>query len=125
MRSYGNVFGAKLPFANPLAKNSEHFGFNVAVGGKGSKYESDPTKEISSDGRSGHVYLNVKGNLMGVGLEGTAPNTEGPLGEHSKTGGADQFSAGENEKFAIKFKSAMFKTYIENYLSATGKKMQY
>ncbi len=115
-----NTFGARLPLANPFSKHSEHFGFNIGIGGAGNQYMSDPTKTISSDGKSGHVYMNVKGNIMGVGLEGAAPRTSGALGSHSASGAADQFSAAENEKFAIKFGSSTFKSYIKNYLDTNN-----
>ncbi|MDZ5762756.1 hypothetical protein Cyrtocomes_01150 [Candidatus Cyrtobacter comes] len=114
----GNVFGAKMPLANPFKEHSEHFGLNIGIGGAGNKYISDQTKTISSDGKSGHVYLNVKGNIMGIGLEGAAPRTSGALGSHSLSGAADQFSAAEGEKFSIKFGSSTFKSYIKNYLDA-------
>ena len=115
-----NLLFSKPPMINPFQERSEHLGFNVAFGGAGKSYEFDKAKKITSDGKSGHVYINAKGEMIGIGMEGTAPGADGVLGVHSKTGGADRFSAGESEKFSIKFGTGMFKEYLRNYLKAAN-----
>ncbi len=94
------TFGLLLP---PL---SPHLGINIPFGGAGEKYKNID-KYITQDGKSGHVYFNInsspKGDSIGFSLEGTAPRTQGEIGAHSNTGGADKFTAGEGEKYFTKY----------------------
>jgi len=39
--------------------NRTHYGMDVAIGGKGNKYDGDSSKTIRDDGTSGHMYLTL------------------------------------------------------------------
>lgn len=106
-----------------------HNGMDVAMGGNGKKYESatnDPSDHgvIRDDGTGGHVYYNVNtgkhGDSLGCGLEGTAPAKSGYLGAHSFVGAADEFSALEGEKFAVKFSTKNLSSYLKNDKNIEG-----
>jgi hypothetical protein len=97
-----------------------HNGMDVAMGGKGNILESAQSEnpevgKIKDDGTCGHVYFNANsgknGDSLGIGLEGTAPGKTGYLGSHSITGSADEFSALEGEKFAVKFNKKALASY--------------
>ncbi len=97
-----------------------HNGMDVAMGGKGNilesaKSENPEVGKIKDDGTCGHVYFNANsgknGDSLGIGLEGTAPGKTGYLGSHSITGSADEFSALEGEKFAVKFNKKALASY--------------
>jgi hypothetical protein len=100
-----------------------HNGMDVAMGGIGNilesaKNENSEVGKIKDDGTCGHVYFNANsgknGDSLGIGLEGTAPGKTGYLGSHSITGSADEFSALEGEKFAVKFNKKTLASYLEN-----------
>lgn len=100
-----------------------HNGMDVAMGGKGNilesaKSENPKVGKIKDDGTCGHVYFNANsgknGDSLGIGLEGTAPGKTGYLGSHSIVGSADEFSALEGEKFAVKFNKKALASYLEN-----------
>ncbi len=106
-----------------------HNGMDVAIGGNGKKYESatnDPSDHgvIRDDGTGGHVYYNVNtgkhGDSLGCGLEGTAPAKTGYLGAHSFIGAADEFTALEGDKFALKFSTKNLSSYLKNNKEMEG-----
>jgi hypothetical protein len=86
---------------------STHYGMDVAMGGKNKPYKGQPDKTIADDGTSGHMYFNLNqgehGDSLGIGLEGTAPGKSNHLGVHSLVGSADEFTALEGAKHAVKF----------------------
>jgi hypothetical protein len=100
-----------------------HNGIDVAMGGQGNILESARNENpevgtIRDNGTCGHVYFNANsgknGDSLGIGLEGTAPGKTGYLGSHSIFGSADEFSALEGEKFAVKFNKKTLASYLEN-----------
>ncbi len=100
-----------------------HSGIDVAMGGidnilESAKSENPKVGKIKDDGTCGHVYFNANsgknGDSLGIGLEGTAPGKTGYLGSHSIVGSADEFSALEGEKFAVKFNKKALASYLEN-----------
>lgn len=91
-----------ITFGFFFSQYSQHLGMNIPFGGEGQKYK-DITGDIKGEGSSGHLYINAGNNFLGVGMEGTAPGSEGPLGSHSKTGGADRFAPGEGQKSFVRF----------------------
>lgn len=80
-----------------------HWGMNVATGKYGEK--NIHGEDIKADGAHGHLYMYYKpptkdkpGGLL-VGLEGTEPQVNGELGEHSLLGAPDKFSAFRGKKW--------------------------
>lgn len=108
------MFNSINPFAS--FSHSQHLGMNVPFGG--TEYKNIKAN-VKDDGSSGHLYINVGKGFIGIGMEGTAPRTEGPLGAHSTTGAADRFTPGEGQKLFVKFdaKDANFIAYLNDLIA--------
>lgn len=118
----------KIPLIPPVnifgREYTKNWGMNIAMGGLGNPYRFDKDQIRTQEGQDGHIIFNTernpKGDLIGIGLEGMAPRTHGPLGGHSNTGGADKFTALEGSKHFVEFKpkSSNFKDYVLSYLDS-------
>jgi len=116
----GVAYKISSPFRSKQWKethHTKHMGMNIAAGGLGGSHYST-SEAIKGSGEDGHMYFNTGTKSFGAGLEATAPGTTGPLGAHSKTGGADEFTAFEGAKYAIAKKNkghlkALFEAQIK------------
>jgi hypothetical protein len=76
------------------SKNTNHFGFNVALG-----HDTKKVATSSADGAHGHVYIHRKDHdentaTIAFGIEAFEPNNS----KHSKLGNSEKLSAGGGEK---------------------------
>jgi hypothetical protein len=120
--AFGGLYSlGKSLFGNPR----NHYGMDVAFGGRGNRYESSSQRDgnagiILDNGTGGHVYFNLNkgenGDSLGFGLEGTAPSKSGFLGKHSFFGSPDDFTPFEGDKFAVKFEEK----YLEELFPERG-----
>jgi len=90
------LWGAVVDLGRYLINKSNHYGINLAVGGRQpSKQGPGKTQIPDESGQWGHMYLHKDKNIVLVGIEASAPNKHNlRTGEaHSKTGGAGEYSA--------------------------------
>lgn len=95
-----------------------HYGMNINATG----YDKETGQYAEADGSNGHVYFNFVpskgGDIIGIGIEGTAPRKSNELDKHSIAGNSTTFSAFKGDKLHHKLNPSNenFRRYVDCYL---------